>query len=207
MKGELVGALELAPGGSPVASADFEVAPAGFDALVAFNAAELAEVSGDGDLAAAAGDLADALDRRWRPDSATWADHVVTGPPATAEVRTVESLLALLVSNDPVAVDAGFAQLADRSAFGAPFGPTGVHRAEPSFDPSTYWRGPAWPQLSYLLWLAAMRRGRVDDARRLARGLVAGAQRSGFAEYWEPDSGQGMGAVPQSWTALAAMVI
>ncbi len=122
-------------------------------------------------------------------------------------MRTVESLLGVLVSTDPVAVDTAFAQLADPAHFGARFGPTGVHRAEPSFDPRTYWRGPAWPQLSYLLWLAAERRGRGDDARRLARGLVAGAQRSGFAEYWEPDTGQGLGAVPQSWTALAAMVV
>jgi hypothetical protein len=33
-----------------------------------------------------------------------------------------------------------------------------------------------------------------------------GATKSGFAEYWDPDTGAGLGAAPQSWTALAAVV-
>ncbi len=36
---------------------------------------------------------------------------------------------------------------------------------------------------------------------RLAWALRAGAARSGFAEYWHPDTGEGLGAMPQSWTA------
>ena len=43
-------------------------------------------------------------------------------------------------------------------------------------------------------------------AADLAARLVAGAHRSGLAEYWHPDTGQGLGAVPQSWAALAAVV-
>jgi hypothetical protein len=36
--------------------------------------------------------------------------------------------------------------------------------------------------------------------------LVRGAARSGLAEYWHPDTGAALGAVPQSWSALAAVV-
>jgi glycogen debranching enzyme len=81
-----------------------------------------------------------------------------------------------------------------------------VHRDEPAFDPGTYWRGPAWPQLTYLFWVAARAHGRAGDAAWLADALVLGADRSGFAEYWHPDTGRGLGAVPQSWATLAAVV-
>ena len=56
------------------------------------------------------------------------------------------------------------------------------------------------------LWVAAGRRGAHAVADDLAGRLVAGASTSGFAEYWHPDTGRGQGAIPQSWTALAAVV-
>jgi glycogen debranching enzyme len=98
-----------------------------------------------------------------------------------------------------------FDALLDPAAHGAAYGPTGVHREEPTFEPSSYWRGPAWPQLTYLLWVAAGRRDRDVVAQRLGWALRAGAARSRFAEYWHPDTGEGLGAVPQSWTALAVV--
>ena len=44
----------------------------------------------------------------------------------------------------------------------------------------------------------------VHVAGQIARSTVAGAKASGWAEYWNPHTGEGLGAVPQSWTALAA---
>jgi glycogen debranching enzyme len=94
----------------------------------------------------------------------------------------------------------------DPVALGGPYGPAGVDRREPSFAARTYWRGPAWPQLTYLVWVAALRRGRAEDARRLGAMLVDGALTSGWAEYWDATDGTGLGAAPQSWSALAAVV-
>jgi hypothetical protein len=208
LKGELVGALKFTEGGSPVASAEFEVVAAGFAALVAFNARELASVTGDEPLVDAADAVASELDARWAPEPAVWADAVLVGPPSARgaqPVRVAEALLPVLVSADQVAVGSAFAQLVDPTAFGGRFGPAGVHRHEPTFDPGTYWRGAAWPQLAYLLWLAAHRRGH-PVAPTLRDRLRAGAWRSGFAEYWDPDTGDAGGASPQSWTALAAVV-
>ena len=116
-------------------------------------------------------------------------------------------MLALLVDPRPEMFD----QLVDPEAFGAPFGPRGVHRDEASYEPDQYWRGPAWPQLTYLLWCAAgraERNGVIGSAvaRTLASGLVDGARRSGLAEYWNPDTGEGRGAAPQSWAGLAVCV-
>jgi len=43
-------------------------------------------------------------------------------------------------------------------------------------------------------------------AEVLVRTTVAGAWASGMAEYWNPDTGAGLGAIPQSWTGLALVL-
>jgi glycogen debranching enzyme len=202
VKGEMVGSLVLGPEGSPVANPRFTVGSVTFNALVAFNLSELSTVIGNDALRDEATELAGLLDRRWDPVATTWVDD--SERPGSAAAPTAEALLPALVSRDAAAVDAAFAALTDALAFGTRFGPAGVHVADPAFSATTYWRGPAWPQITYLLALAARRRGR-PEAARLATALVEGAVASGFAEYWNPDTGEGLGAVPQSWTALAAV--
>ncbi len=200
VKGELVGAL------ADGANARFEVASVGFCALVAFNARELAEVANDADLRVAADALTAQLAARWDGERRTWIDHVVVGPESTAAVRTLDALLPVLVVDDGAATAAAFADVLDDQAFGGQFGPAANHRDEPTFDPTAYWRGPAWPQLTYLLWVAARRFGDDVTVAGLGERLIAGATKSGLAEYWHPDTGEGLGAIPQSWTALVAVV-
>jgi hypothetical protein len=204
-KGELVASVERDGRGSPIGNADVAVASVAFNALVAFNAHELAELTADRRLAAAAAELAGAVAERWDPSRLTWVDD---GPTAegSGRARTLEGLLPALVDDTPGRLDAVWDALGDPAAHGAVHGPTGVHRAEPTFSPSTYWRGPAWPQLTYLLHVAARRSGRGDVAADLARRLRAGAMTSGFAEYWHPDTAEGLGAIPQSWATLAVAV-
>ena len=206
VKGELVAALVEGSGSTPVGSSAFEVASAGFGALVAFNARELGVVTGDASLRADADAIVAQLADRWRAEHRTWADAVVVGPDSGATTRTLDALLPVLVSGDADAVAVAAAEVVDDAAFGGAFGPAATHRDEPTFDPHAYWRGPAWPQLTYLLWVAAGRRGEDALATDLAGRLVAGAERSGFAEYWDPDTGRGLGAIPQSGAALAAVV-
>ena len=75
------------------------------------------------------------------------------------------------------------------------------------YDPSSYWRGPVWPQLAYLLWRALDRGPAETEVGEELRGrTIAGAVRSGFAEYWDGDSAAGGGAIPQSWTGLALVL-
>ncbi len=204
-KNRLVTTIEAGEDGSPLSNPAFPVASTGFNALVAFNARELAAVTGDDGLAAAAGELAGALDGRWDADLGPWVD---AGPTAggSGRCRTADALLPLLITDDPARAARVLADLADPAAHGGPFGPTGVHRAEPVFDPAAYWRGPVWPQLAYLLVLGA-RRFDAAAAAQLAAATVAGAWVSGLAEYWHPDTGEAGGAVPQSWTGLALLLV
>ncbi|MEE2696914.1 MAG: hypothetical protein VX516_00600 [Actinomycetota bacterium] len=203
-KNRLVTTIEFADDGSPVRNPAFPVASAGFNALVAFNARELASVVGDDGLAVAADELVAALDARWDDDLGTWAD---AGPTAggSGRCRTADGLLPLLVTEESARAARVVADLVDPAAHGGPAGPTGVHRAEPTFDPAGYWRGPVWPQLAYLLVLGAVRFD-PGAAEQLAATTVAGAWASGLAEYWHPDTGEGLGATPQSWTGLALLL-
>lgn len=198
VKGELLATVERAESGAPLANPAFAVASAGFNALVAWNALELATVVDDERLVAAATELAEALDRRWDPDRVTWTDD---GPHASGRVRTADALLVGLVAPRPEA----FTALADPRGLGGAYGPAGTDRREPTHDPDAYWRGPVWPQLTYLLQRAALAAG-DPVAATLAEGLRAGATTSGLAEYWNPDTGAAGGAVPQSWAGLALLV-
>jgi glycogen debranching enzyme len=63
-----------------------------------------------------------------------------------------------------------------------------------------------WPQLAYLLWVALVRAGEDDAAEVVRTTSVAGAVESGLAEYWNGDTGAGLGAIPQSWTGLALLM-
>jgi hypothetical protein len=203
VKGELLAGIERAPSGAPLANPSFGAGSVGFAALVAWNAAELASVTGDRALATAGLAAAQAVEARWDPALLTWVD---AGPSATTSgrVRTLDALLGSLLPGGHTAE--ALDQTIDERAFGGPFGPPVVHRLEASYAPGTYWRGSAWPQLTYLLWQAARRDGNDVVAKGLAERLVAGAEASGLAEHWNPDTGAPLGAVPQSWTGLALLV-
>jgi hypothetical protein len=201
-KGDLLRTIDRSATGAALFNPGFAVGSVGFSALVAWNAWELAGVTGDDRLLVAADELAAAVDDRWDGDLRTWVDD---GPTAASSgrVRTLDALLPLLVAPRPEA----FAELRDPAAFAAPYGPRGVHAGEPTYDRTTYWRGPAWPQLSYLLWEAATSARELELAGSLASSTAAGALQSGFSEYWEPGSGSSLGAAPQSWTTLACRML
>ena len=202
LKGALVGSIRRAPAGAPLHNPDFAVGSAGFSALVAWNALELASVTGDEQMARRARELGDAVDARWDPALATWIDD---GPTAagSGRIRTLDALLPVLLHPRSEVFDA----LVDPAAYGAPCGPRGLHRDEPTYEPATYWRGSAWPQLTYLLWLAATSSGSAPTTSALLRSMLTGTERSGLAEHWVADTGAPLGAVPQSWSTLGLPMV
>jgi len=207
-KFHLLDTIERGPRGEPLDNPAFAVAPVGFNALVAWNAIEIATLTGDEQLRAGATDLAEALAGRWSADHRTWVD---AGDSARSSggVRTADALLPLLVCDTPSVRAAAVAELDHRDGFAGVYGPRGVHRAEPTYRPATYWRGPVWPQIAYLLWVAIGRDGNGTEAavaERLRRATLMGARRSGLAEYWHPDTGSGLGAIPQGWAGLALLL-
>ncbi|MFI6833760.1 MGH1-like glycoside hydrolase domain-containing protein [Kribbella sp. NPDC050241] len=189
--------------GSAQWSSTFVVCPAAFNAYVAFNLAELAELLGDQELADRAALLSETIDNLlWDEEEQLWSDLPVVGGGATARVPTSDGVMPALVTQDPAKALASLRQLDNPDRFGAPYGPANVARTHPSYDPQTYWRGPAWPPLNYLFWLAAQRWELDGAAHTLVTRSIGGALHSGWAEYWNPENGTGLGAAPQTWTGL-----
>ena len=201
-KRELVRSIRLRDGAA-WANPGFDVGSAGFSALVAFNARELGESTVDDDLLSKASALAEAIDARWVDSRRTWSDVCLAGPQSSSAVRTLDALLPVLVTQNPRYLDGAFAEIFDPRFFWRPCGPSGTAADEPSYNPARYWRGDAWPQEVYLLMVAAQRCGRLVEAGRLADKLLLGCVGSGYAERWNPETGAGLGAIPQGWSALA----
>ena len=201
-KRELVRSIRLRDGAAST-NPDFDVGSSGFSALVAFNARELAAFTGNAQLLSKASAVATAIDAQWVDARRTWSDVCLAGPRATSAVRTLDALFAVLVSKNTRHIDLAFAEIFQPHTFWRPFGPSGTSADEPTYDPGRYWRGDAWPQEIYLLMVAATRSGRHAEAERLAEKLVEGCVSSGYAERWNPETGAGLGAIPQGWAALA----
>jgi glycogen debranching enzyme len=123
------------------------------------------------------------------------------------EQRTVLSLAPLL---DPD-LDAGVARaVADELASPHFRGPGGLGVASfdmtaPEFEARRYWRGPIWANLNWLLGRGLRQQGFVDQAEALERTTLDLVARSGMREYFDPVTGEGLGADGFSWTAAAVI--
>jgi len=205
-KQRLVSALNVR-NNEAIGSEEFVVCPAGFNALVAWNAVQAGEAIKDPNLTAMGSELARRIDKLlWNDTIGTWVDVDSEGS-ITSSVRTLDNLLPILVTPDKAKLVRVFESLIAENEFNKPFGPSGVHPDENVYDPRGYWRGSTWPHLTYLLWQAALASGSdfKKYARILSSKLAKGADASGFAEYWSPETGEGLGARPQSWTSVAAI--
>ena len=123
----------------------FDVCPAGFNALVAFNAFELASVTGDGELRASAAEVAATLDRAWVDDGSPGPTLRRPGGPGRPSGPSTPCCRPWSPRSGAGPRRPGAAL--DPAQFGLPFGPAGVHPAEASYAPDGYGRGSAWPHL------------------------------------------------------------
>ncbi len=188
--------------GEAVGSPEFVAAPAAFNAISAHGAEALGQLLGEERWMRKAAELAEAIDGSWCESEGLWSDVAVTGGGPSVHMPTVDGVLPALCTPDPRKAARALEQLVDPERFGAPFGPTYVARTHPTYDPDAYWRGPAWPQLAYLAVLAARRWGRTEIADRLSTAARQACLTNGFSEYWNPETGAGRGARPQTWAAV-----
>ena len=83
--------------------------------------------------------------------------------------------------------------------------PPSTSPEDPVFQPRSYWRGPAWPVINWLLWWSIARADELRFAERLRRSSLKQLSEDGFAEYYEPFTGEPLGSREQSWTAAVAL--
>ena len=149
------------------------------------------------------------LDGQWDAGLGLCADRdVLTGEPL--RVRTVAGFAALISGGlDGTRLKATLRTL-DSPAFA---GDPSLHRPLPpstsptevGFHPRSYWRGPVWPVANWLLWWSLLRAGEAERAASLRHHTLEGLAEGGFAEYFEPFTGEPLGSGEQSWTAAVAL--
>ena len=76
---------------------------------------------------------------------------------------------------------------------------------DPRFEPKRYWRAPAWLVMNYMIADGLRRIGEVAVADHIVRSSLELITQSGFAEYYDPVTGEACGGGRFTWTA--AMVI
>ena len=90
------------------------------------------------------------------------------------------------------------AAMLDAAAYGMP---SWDPRAEGYDAKRLYWRGPAWAIMNHMIAQGMREQGEDGLAKRIADAqgrLFAGA---GFREYYDPQTGAGLGGGAFSWTA------
>ena len=73
------------------------------------------------------------------------------------------------------------------------------------YEPQRYWRGPVWLVTNYMIADGLRNAGELAVADRIARSSLELITKSGFAEYYDPKTGEPLGGGRFTWTA--AMVI
>ena len=102
--------------------------------------------------------------------------------------------------------------LLDERRYWLPFPPTSVSVEEPTFEPRKwkeplrrlYWRGPTWINSAWLLWMGLLRLGYDDEAAQMSTQLSAAVAKERLREFYEPYSGEGLGANEFGWSSLIA---
>ncbi len=77
--------------------------------------------------------------------------------------------------------------------------------ADPRFEPKRYWRAPAWLVMNYMIQDGLRAVGETAVADHIVQSSLELITQSGFAEYYDPITGEPCGGGRFTWTA--AMVI
>ena len=142
-------------------------------------------------------DLGLCLDYDLRSDRPLRVRTVAGFAPLIAGQQSPERLEALLETLDSAAF-AGHPEL--RWSL-----PPSTSPREPRFHPRSYWRGPTWPVINWLLWWSFVRAGESERAEQLRRTSLEQLADGGFGEYFDPYTSDLLGSTEQSWTAAVAL--
>jgi mannosylglycerate hydrolase MGH1-like protein len=153
------------------------------------------------------------IDRCWDEDRGLFLDHVLpSGKHIKADTWSALAPLALPDLPEKIGRRIVEEHLLDPERYWTPFPPPSVSVAEPGFEPRKwqygwarrYWRGPTWVNSAWMLWMGLLRLGYTDEATRMAGAICDVVEKQGLREFYEPFTGEGLGAVDFGWSTLVA---
>lgn len=72
---------------------------------------------------------------------------------------------------------------------------------ESYFIPQNYWRGPVWININWMIYYGLRNYGFYHRAEEIRQGILKLVEKSGFREYFNPFTGEGLGGTNFGWTA------
>ena len=146
------------------------------------------------------------LARQWRPALGRFVSHDLLAE-RDIETPTQAGFVPLFALDLDGPARAALAAEMSRWLAEVRLGLPTVPRSSPHFEAQRYWRGPVWAIMNWLLILGLRRNGLLDLAERLRVGTLDAIERAGFAEHFDPLTGEGGGGGTFSWTAAAYLVL
>lgn len=95
-----------------------------------------------------------------------------------------------------------FDHLLNKNEFWANFPVPTTSLDEPSFNPQGFWRGPVWIAVNWFIYKGLLNYGFKDIAKQIKQSSIALIEKSGFREYFDPNTGEGLGTTNFTWGGL-----
>jgi hypothetical protein len=156
--------------------------------------------------------LTDALVERTYDEHAGLFVPVARPQPRRRPATTIAALTPLALPDLPDEIGHRLVRehLLDPSSFWTTVPPPSVSVSDPGFSvrdtgglrQRRYWRGPTWVNTAWLCWLGLVRLGYEEQADQLAERVANAVAASGLREYYDPNTGAGMGARDFAWSSL-----
>lgn len=137
----------------------------------------------------------------WDSERNSYQDFdLIRGEPIHVDhIANLLPLYAGIVSSERAREMVG--QLEDPQRYGAAWPVPTVPLCDSTFESQRYWRGPTWINVNWLIVMGLRASGFDAAAERLAARTLELVARSGFREYFDPQTGEGCGAEDFAWTA------
>ncbi len=188
----------------------FQIVDPGFNAILIRSCADLADLADElGETEIAARNRARA-EKGARAMETLWSDthnqylcfdrrlgKSVDNP----SIAGLLAVVAAVPQNRAMQIGARIMELGETCRYLVPSQPA----TSPHFDGKRYWRGPVWLIVNYLISDGLKRANQIDVAERIISDSLDLIANSGFAEYYDPNTGEPCGGKSFTWTA--AMVI
>jgi glycogen debranching enzyme len=155
------------------------------------------------------------VERFWDEDRGLFLDVVRKGSKERqVDISTWTALAPLALPDLPEEIGRRLVDehLLASDGYWTPVPVPSVAVSEPEFEPRKwksgpirrYWMGPSWGNSAWLIWLGLNRLGYEKEAAEMEKAWLGCYVREGSWEFYEPYSGEGMGARDFGWTSLVA---
>jgi putative isomerase len=120
--------------------------------------------------------------------------------PATEWTRFMPLFAGMVSRNEAEKLAA---ELFDEDLYLSPYGIRTLSKADPAYAPRDgFWRGPIWHAPHFFLYRGLLRYGLTDEAHALKNYTKHLLDSSGFCEYYDSETGSGLGATNFTWGGL-----